>query len=181
MNTSDGKWDQRFLELARVVAGWSKDRSTQVGCVIVSATGNVLSTGFNGFPRGCYDSAADVLEGLSHRRPGDLSPMERDRLRLRVEARHERPTKYAWTEHAERNAIYNAARNGTRLEGATVYVPWFPCTDCMRAIIQSGIAVLVCASPNFADPRWGNDFQLSVEMAAEAGLQVRPVAVAVAA
>lgn len=166
MDNSAGKWDRRFLELAQLVASWSKDRSHKVGCVIVSEAGNILSTGFNGFPRGCRDSGDDVPTHVSHHSPYLAT------VRARIEARHERPKKYAWAEHAERNAIYSAARHGIKLEGATIYVPWFPCTDCMRAIIQSGIGRLVCQKPNFQDPRWGESFQQSDEMADEAGLRI---------
>src|SRR5690242_7044614 len=115
------KWDQRFMELAKLIATWSKDRSTKVGCVVVGTDNEVRSIGFNGFPRGVDDD---------------------------VEERHERPAKYAWTEHAERNAIYSAVRVGISLKGCTMYLPWFPCMDCARALIQSGIAELVAFEPN---------------------------------
>src|SRR5437660_184888 len=118
-------WDQRFMELAGFVAGWSKDRSRQVGCVIVAPDNSLRSIGFNGFPRGLNDDH---------------------------DHRHERPAKYFWTEHAERNAIYAAARNGIPLAGCRMYLPWFPCVDCARAIVQAGIAELVSLAPDFSDP-----------------------------
>src|SRR4051812_31931200 len=99
------KWDERFINLALHIAGWSKDESRKVGCLIVGPQGEIRSTGYNGFPRGVDDTL-----------PG----------------RNERPAKYQWTEHAERNAIYNAARVGTPLEGTSIYLPWFPCVDCAR-------------------------------------------------
>ncbi|MBT3703387.1 MAG: CMP deaminase, partial [Alphaproteobacteria bacterium] len=80
--TNSIKWDQRFLKLADEVATWSKDRSTQVGAVIVMKDRAPGPYGYNGFPRQIDDEA---------------------------EERHNRPAKYKWTEHAERNAIYNAA------------------------------------------------------------------------
>src|SRR5260370_34651295 len=104
------------MDLAREIARWSKDRSGGVGCVIVGPDNEVRSTGFNGFPRGVNDE---------------------------VESRHERPAKYKWTEHAERNAIYNAARVGIPIEGCRIYLPWFPCMECARAIIQTGIVELI--------------------------------------
>ena len=139
-------WTDRFMALAEHVSTWSKDRSTKVGAVLVDPKSKaVLSLGYNGFPRGCDDT---------------------------VEHRHARPLKYAWTEHAERNAIFNAARNGVRTEGATMYLPWFPCVDCARAIIQAGVAELVCVEPDLKDPRWGEGFAVAIEMLHEAGVEV---------
>src|SRR3954447_3751356 len=105
-------WDGRFMQLATLIGGWSKDRSRKVGCVIVGAHNEVRSTGYNGFPRGVCDDE---------------------------DYRHDRPMKYRWTEHAERNAIYSAARIGVPLEGCRMFLPWFPCMDCARAIVQAGI------------------------------------------
>ena len=109
-------WDTYFLRMAQLVSTKSKDRSTKVGCVIVGPDHEVRTTGYNGFCRGIIDD---------------------------VDSRHERPDKYLWTEHAERNAIYNAARNGIQLAGCTAYVTLFPCADCSRAMIQSGIRKIV--------------------------------------
>lgn len=134
------------MDIARNVAEWSKDRSTKVGCVVVSPARDIRCTGYNGFPRGIHDD---------------------------MDSRHERPAKYKWTEHAERNAIYTAARLGAALEGCTMYVPWFPCVDCARAIIQSGIAELVALEPDFNDERWGEDFVLAFQMLSESSVQVR--------
>ncbi len=131
-STLPNNWDHRFMELARHIGQWSKDRSFGVGCVIVGPDREIRSTGYNGFPREVDDN---------------------------VEERHERPAKYAWTEHAERNAIYNAARMGTALKGCTMYVPWYPCMDCARAIIQSGISWLVCEQPDWNDKARMETFQ----------------------
>ena len=105
-------WDRHFLEDAVWASRKSKDRSVKVGCVIVNDRQVDLVRGWNGFPRGVDDD---------------------------VEERHQRPAKYDWTEHAERNAIYNAASEGVALRGATIYITHTPCADCARAIIQSGI------------------------------------------
>lgn len=102
--------------MAEYVSTKSKDKSTKVGAVIVGPNNEVLSVGWNGFPRGVNDD---------------------------VEERHERPAKYEWTEHGERNAIYNAARHGIRLDGTTLYTTHDPCADCARAIVQSGIRHVV--------------------------------------
>lgn len=139
-------WHNRWMDTARLISSWSKDRSRKCGAVIVDGRQNQLSSGWNGFPRGIRDD---------------------------VEARHERPAKYTWTEHAERNAIYNAAAAGTRLLGATMYVTWFPCSDCARAIIQSGIKRLVCIKFDVADPKWGADFLVAKEMLEEAEIFVQ--------
>lgn len=136
-------WDKRMIQVATLVSSWSKDRSIGVGCVIASPDHAILSTGFNGFPRGVNDD---------------------------VEARYERPAKYKYTEHAERNAIYNAARHGIRLEGSTMYLRWYPCADCARAIVQSGIKNMISDAPNFDDPRWGEDFKVSKDILLEGGV-----------
>jgi len=148
----DPKWDSRWLNLADHVSAWSKDRSTKVGCIVVGEANQILTQGYNGFPRGVNDNLPE---------------------------RHERPLKYRWTEHAERNAIYNAARTGTSLIGSTLYVPWFPCTDCARGIVQSGIAAVVTVNPwsyrrDFMD-RWAEDFNISYSILFEANVTVRYV------
>jgi dCMP deaminase len=140
------KWDKRFLELAKLVASWSKDRSTKVGAVIVGPFNDVRSLGYNGFPRGIDDE---------------------------VEERHARPAKYKWTEHAERNALYNALLTSTSVERATMYLTWYPCADCARAILQSGIARLVCARrPDDSNPAFIDDFKVTQAMFSERGLSV---------
>jgi dCMP deaminase len=139
-------WDQRFMRLAEHIGSWSKDRSTRVGCVIVGPDRIVRSIGYNGFPRGIDDYS---------------------------EERHERPAKYKWTEHAERNAIYNAARIGVSIDGCTMYVPWFPCMDCARAIVQSGISTFVGYQPDLDHPQWGSDFRLALQLFDEAKIGLR--------
>lgn len=140
-----GRWDKKFLDLCGTVEKWSKDPSTQVGAIIVGPDREVRSLGYNGLPRGVED---------------------------RPERYSIRPEKYQWVEHAERNAIYNAARTGTPMQGCTIYLKWFPCTDCTRAIIQSGITQMVCAVPDVDMPKWGADFKISLQMLEEAGIEV---------
>ena len=106
------KWNKRFIDLCNHIAQWSKDKSTKVGTVIVDSDKRILSVGYNGFPAGVDDD---------------------------VETRHERPTKYMYIEHSERNAIFTASRIGVSLVDSTLYCNYFPCPDCTRAIIQSGI------------------------------------------
>jgi dCMP deaminase len=134
--------------LAGHIGTWSKDQSRQVGCVIVGSANQLLSSGYNGFVRGVDDERPD---------------------------RHERPAKYDWTEHAERNAIYNAARIGVRLEGATVYLSWFPCAACARAIVQVGTERLVAIKPDDQSSRWSDQFKVSASVLQEAGVDVRLV------
>jgi len=139
-------WDIKFLKLALHIATWSKDQSSKVGCVIVGPDNEVRSTGYNGFPRGANDGVA---------------------------SRYSRPDKYLWTEHAERNAIYNAARAGISLDGCSMYLPWFPCVDCARAVVQTGIRVLVAAVPDWNDEQWGTHFRVAKELFDEVGIQLR--------
>lgn len=145
-------WNRRFLGLCDHVASWSEDRDFQVGCVIVGPDGNeVRAMGYNGLPRG-------------------VSAVE--------EARFDRATgeKFFWFEHAERNAIYNAARAGVSLAGCTAYVNRYPCADCGRAIIQTGIAHLVCPPIPKADGALDHSFQVSAQMLREAGLNLTEIA-----
>jgi len=139
-------WDKKFMELALLVSTWSKDKSTKVGCVIVNKRNKVVSLGYNGFPIGFNDE---------------------------VEYRHERPQKYAYTEHAERNAIYSAAELGVSLSGCTMYLSWFPCPDCARAIIQSGISGIICTANDIDNARWKDGFDKSREMLEECGVNIR--------
>lgn len=137
------KWDTRMMDLAKHVSQWSKDPSSQVGCVIARPDGTVASLGYNGLPRGVEDTAARLTD---------------------------RPTKYAMTVHSEPNAIVNAHE---RLDGYTVYTyPFPPCAPCAAMMIQAGIARIVSLAPNSATVnRWGDSFILSREMMAEAGVE----------
>lgn len=143
------EWDDYFMGMAEYVATKSKDRSTKVGAVIVSPEDHaVLSTGWNGFPRGVNDN---------------------------VDERHGRPAKYLWTEHAERNAVYNAVRRGVPLLGSAIYVTHMPCCDCARALVQSGIKTLVTREPEWDNPHIKATQHLEVSrlMFEEAGIAVR--------
>ncbi|MDD3288475.1 MAG: dCMP deaminase family protein [Alphaproteobacteria bacterium] len=142
------KWDNRFMMLAHHISEWSKERGRHVGAVIIDTSKEIRSTGFNGFPRGVNDD---------------------------IEERHAKETgaKYLWSSHAERNAIYNAARIGLSLQGCSIYVPWFPCVDCAKAIIQSGIVEVVAYEPDLTDDQWGNGFNIAITMFEEAGVKVR--------
>lgn len=141
-------WDVKLLELTKFISSWSKDRSTKVGAVIVDDVNRVLSVGYNGFPIGCNDD---------------------------IEWRHERPQKYYYTEHAERNAIYAAAKNGVSTEGSTIYLLWkLPCADCARAIIQSGVKKIISIDEDFPGKKkdWELHFKAAAEMLEEAGVEI---------
>merc|ERR1739841_115563 len=119
-------WHRRFLALSEEIATWSKDPSRGVGAVIVSANKQIVSTGFNGLPRGVED------------RPERL----------------ERPVKYDLIVHAEMNAIIQCARNGVTPIGCAIYSSFFPCVNCALAIVQAGIETVVTYKPADGDEHW---------------------------
>ena len=142
------RWVEYFRELAHVVKKKSKDNRTQIGAVIVGKDKEIVSTGYNSFPRGIDDN---MLE------------------------RQERPEKYFWFEHGERNAIYNAARIGVSTKGTTMYLSCgIPCADCARGIINAGISRIFCEKGNHGanGVKWEESAERSWEMFREAGVQV---------
>jgi dCMP deaminase len=163
-------WNEYFIEMLDSIKQKSKDRSTKVGAIIVGEHNNILTTGFNGFARGV---AEDV---------NDLSSLVPPHIKIHreeeINERHQRPQKYLWTEHAERNAIYNAARHGIALEGSTIYIDWYPCSRCARAIIQSGIKSIVIDGRNceektkYWEERWKDDMEVSRTMLDEAKVSI---------
>ncbi|WP_416325358.1 deoxycytidylate deaminase [[Eubacterium] hominis] len=118
-------WDEYFMGLAHLSAKRSKDPSTQVGAVIVSKEHRVVGIGYNGFPNGCSD---------------DEFPWDRDGEFSQ--------TKYPFVVHAELNAILNSNAD---LHGCSIFVSLFPCNECAKAIIQSGISRIVYESDKYAD------------------------------
>ncbi len=142
-------WDDYYISIADVVRQKSKDASSKIGAVIVDRNNSILSTGFNGFPRGIDETIA---------------------------ARWERPIKYEYVEHAERNAIYSAARNGVRLNEATMYMvgfgkPTTPCINRAKAVIQSGIRKVVGCAYKPADATWQRELEFSKKLLREAGIE----------
>ena len=117
-------WDEYFMGVAMLAARRSKDPNTQVGACIVSPENIIISTGYNGLPNGCSD---------------DEYPWGRDG----------EETKYPYVVHAELNAILNA--NGRDLRGSRLYVALFPCNECAKAIIQSGIREVLYLSDKYAE------------------------------
>jgi len=119
-------WDEYFMGIAMLAAKRSKDPNTQVGACIVSEDNIIISTGYNGMPKGCSD---------------DIFPWDRDG--------QQDMTKYPYVVHAELNAILNA--NGRDLRGSRIYVALFPCNECAKAIIQSGVKEVLYLSDKYKD------------------------------
>ena len=115
-------WDEYFMGIAMLAARRSKDPSTQVGACIVSPENIIISTGYNGMPKGCSD---------------DIFPWDREG----------EETKYPYVVHAELNAILNA--NGRDLRQSRIYVALFPCNECAKAIIQSGVKEVLYLSDKY--------------------------------
>ena len=121
-------WDEYFMGIAKLSAGRSKDPNTQVGACIVSNDNRVLSTGYNGAPNGFHD------DDFPWKREGN--PLE---------------TKYMYVCHAEENAIDNFRGYKKEFEKARIYVDLFPCNECAKKIIQSGIKEVIYLSDKYAD------------------------------
>lgn len=140
-------WDQYFIGMARYVATRSKDVSTRVGAVIVDSDNRVRCTGYNGFPSGVMETP--------------------DRTQ-------DRAIRLTYSEHAERNAIYSAARSGVSTCGCTIYVSGlYPCAECARAIIQSGIKNVVVVSTVDRPERWAESMKAAELMFGEVQVTVR--------
>lgn len=132
-------WHQRFLDLCEHVATWSKDPSTKLGSVIVDDQKRVISMGYNGFPRGVLDS--------------------KDRY-------DDRPTKYLFVAHAERNALDNAPM---MVDNCTLYVTLEPCVECAKSIIQRGIKRVITYRPIREDTF---NWSISRQMFKESGVEL---------
>ena len=140
-------WIEYFYNIAEEVKKKSKDKNTQIGAVIVGIDKEIVSTGYNSFPRGIDDERAE---------------------------RQEKPEKYFWFEHAERNAIYNAARIGVSTKGCTMYLTCgIPCADCARGIINAGISkIYVRKGGGAQSQKWLDSGERSRQMFKEAGVQI---------
>lgn len=141
-------WQEYFLNIAEAVKLKSKDQRTQIGAVIVGKDNEIVSTGFNSFPRGINDNVGE---------------------------RQQRPEKYYWFEHAERNALYNAARIGVSTKGTTMYLTCgIPCTDCAKGIISSGVSTIYCKTEDTTKNRehWDEHAKRSLVMFEEAGVEI---------
>lgn len=138
-------WDYRFLRIAEEVSSWSKDPSSKIGAVAV-LNRRILSTGYNGFPKGIEDSD--------------------ERL-------NDREVKYRYIVHAEMNAIYNATKNGISLHSSTMYVYGLPmCSECAKAIASVGIHRVVTTFSAESSERWMKSGMTTVDILEEAGIIV---------
>ena len=121
-------WGDRYIHLAKEISTWSKDPSTQVGAVVIGNNGEVLSQGYNGFPRSIKDTPQRLKD---------------------------RGKKYNLVVHAEMNAIYNASLNGVSLKGSTLYVYGLPiCNECAKGVIQVGIDKVIATRPADYNKEW---------------------------
>lgn len=135
----------KLIGVARAMAALSKDPSTKVGALIVDDEGDIVSPGFNGFPRGVVDSE---------------------------ERYNDRPTKYLFTVHAELNAIVQAARKGVAVRGCNLIVTALhPCNVCAGAVVNAGIKCVYAPLANSND-RWGQQSIVAATMFQEAGVPV---------
>lgn len=143
------KWITRYIALAKETASWSKDPSRKVGAVAVSTKGQVLATGYNGFPRGIFDTN---------------------------ERYNDRTLKYKYVVHAEMNCIYNATYNGVSLDGASLFV-WGlpPCSECAKGIIQVGIKTVYYSAETDVPDQWLISLQSTQEMFSEVGIDLQNV------
>lgn len=141
------KWNLRWMKLAHQIASWSKDQ-VQVGAIVFDHNRNPRGFGYNGMPRGLDDNNQSRLT---------------------------RPIKHLYFEHAERNVIYACARNGISCDGCTMVITHWPCCDCTRAIIQSGISHVTvdaaCMDPNQQFyQKWQDHIRESQQMLNECGI-----------
>lgn len=145
-------WDEYYLSMLDMIAAKSKDEATKVGVIIVGPDNEIRSTGFNSFPRHINDNLPE---------------------------RQQRPAKYLFIEHGERNAIYNAARVGVPLNGCRIYMGFYPCADCARAIIQAGIKEIIFdakdydAKAKYWNERWKDHMEASIQMLNEADISIK--------
>lgn len=141
-------WDEYFLKIAESVKLKSKDQRTQIGAVIVGKNNEIVSTGYNSFPRGINDN---------------------------VEERQVRPEKYFWMVHGELNAILNAARIGVSTNRCKLYLTCgIPCSNCGRAIINAGITEVYCKMEDTTKNRekWDEESSKTKQMFEEAGVEI---------
>jgi dCMP deaminase len=139
--TREEKWDKRFYELALHVSTWSRDPTTKVGAVLVGKDRRKIALGYNGFPPGVEDF------------PDRLSNRE---------------VKHKLTQHAERNVLDNSAFD---TEGSTLYITFFPCSECSKSAVSKGVKRVVSPPPSTNEP-WASDAEWSLRILSEAGVQV---------
>ena len=144
MNDISPSWNKKYLLLAQHISSWSKDPSTKVGAVAVGGVGQILATGFNGFPRGIDDNKKRLTD---------------------------REEKYKLVVHAEMNCIYNATHNGVSLKDSTLYVWGLPvCSECAKGVIQVGVKHVVMPKYDVISEKWFNSFEQTKKVFDEVGV-----------
>lgn len=153
MQETINKWDNHFLQMALLNAKLSKDPSTKVGAIIIGEEKELISAGFNGFPRGVEDT---------------------------VERLNDRETKLSIMVHAEMNAILAAAKLGIKIKKCTMYIGAISsngdiwgglCSNCAKHIIQTGISKIVTYNFSSVPERWLKDLNYSKEILKESNIQ----------
>jgi dCMP deaminase len=140
---------RKYLPILKGIAELSKDRSTRVAALCLGSGGEILATGYNGFPRSVIET---------------------------IDSRHERPEKYIWTCHAEENVVSNAARAGVQLNGSTMLLLGLrPCSTCARLIVQAGIHKLVVFPTAPSSEKWESDQVFSRAILSEGGVEVEVI------
>jgi len=147
VNDYPSKWDNRFMDMAKMISTWSKDPSSKIGAVAVNDERRILATGYNGFPKGIADTE--------------------ERLKNKDE-------KYPRIVHAEMNALMNALYSGVSLKDATLYVYGLPiCPSCSKCVIQAGVKRVVIPTDKTDKGNWQEVWeQQSLPMFKESGVQV---------
>ncbi len=135
--------DNIYIFTLNKLSNLSDDTEKGVAAIIVK-NDNIISYGVNKLPKGC----------------------------LKLEERCEAPLKYDWLEHAEKDAIFKAAKDGVKLKNSKMYVNYFPCCDCARAIISSGIKKIYAPKPDFTNQKWGESWKISLTMFSESDVNV---------
>lgn len=138
-------WKHRYMELAWHIGTWSKDPSTKVGCVAIGEHGQVLSQGYNGFPRK-FDDNIDLYT--------------------------DQDTKYRYIVHAEMNCIYHATLNGISLKNSTLFVSGLNvCHECAKAIVQTGIKRVIARPKKVYKIKWQESFKHAKEILKQGGVE----------
>jgi dCMP deaminase len=133
----------KFYPVAEAFAGMSKDPSTKVGAIALDDDFNIVSAGYNGFPRGVRDDASRYLD---------------------------RETKLKLISHAEANLVAQAAHGGRSLKGTSVIVTSLPpCSACAKLLVQAGVSRVISVHPD-AHPRWADEAALASLIFNEAGV-----------
>ena len=135
--------DKTYLSIVNTLCDLTDDTKKGVAAIIVKDD-NIISHGVNELPKGC----------------------------LKLKERCEAPLKYNWILHAERNAILKAAKEGIKIDGCSMYVTYFPCSDCARAIIQSGISKVYSPKPDLTHHKWGNSWREAILMFTECNIEI---------